>query len=150
VSRLLIVHHTVSPATRALYESVLDGTRAEGIVGVDVESRPALSAPLSETLTADGVLIGATANIGYLAGAVKHWFDTIYYPLLDARPGLPYGFWMHGNEDTAGAVHAMRSIIGALRWQQAAESVIVLGAPTAADRQACWDLGATLAATIAG
>lgn len=150
MARLLIVHHTVSPATRSLYEAVVDGTGADGITGVEVESRPALSASVAQTLAADAILIGATANIGYLAGAVKHWFDTIYYPLLDAKPGMPYGFWLHGNEDTAGAMRAMTSITGALRWRQAAEPVIVMAAPNAADRAACWELGATVAATIAG
>ena len=149
MSRLLIVHHTVSPATRALYEAVTDGTKADGISGVEVESRPALSASVAETLAADAILIGATVNIGYLAGAVKYWFDTIYYPLLDAKPGMPYGFWLHGNEDAVGAQRAMAAIIGALRWRQVAEPLIIIGSPTAADFRAAWELGATVAATIA-
>lgn len=149
MSRLLIVHHTVSPSTRALYEQVVDGTHAEGIAGVEVESRPALSASAAETLDADAILLGATANIGYMAGALKHYFDTVYYPLLGAKPGLPYGFWLHGNEDVSGAVRAIAAIAGALGWRPVAEPVIVMGQPSAADREACWNLGATVAATIA-
>lgn len=145
---LLVIAHIVSPATRAMHEAVLDGTRAEGITGVDVVSRPALAASASETLSADGVILGTPANIGYLSGALKHYFDTIYYPLLDAKPGLPYGGWIHGNEDTVGAERAMRSITGALRWEPVADLVIVGGALTADDREACWNLGAVLAATL--
>ena len=150
MSTLLVVHHTVSPATRALHEAVLDGTRAEGIAGVRVVARSALAASVAETLDADGILLGTPANIGYMSGALKHYFDTVYYPLLDAKPRLPYGLWLHGNEDTTGALRAIIGIAGALGWQPAAEPVIVMGTPTAADREACWNLGATLAATLAG
>jgi len=150
MAKLLVVHHTVSPATRALHEAVLEGTRAEGITGVDVLVRPALAASVAETLDADGIILGTPANIGYMSGALKHYFDTIYYPLLDAKPRLPYGLWLHGNEDTIGALRAITAIVGALAWQQVADPVVVTGMPTAADREACWNLGATLAATLAG
>jgi multimeric flavodoxin WrbA len=150
MARLLIVHHTVSPATRARHEAVLEGTRAEGITGVTVTARPALTASLAETLDADGIVLGTPANIGYLSGALKHYFDTIYYPMLDAKPRLPYGLWLHGNEDTTGALRAISAITGALGWQQVTEPVVVTGMPTAADREACWNLGATLSATLAG
>ena len=147
---LLVVHHTVSPATRTMHEAVLDGTRAAGISGVDVLVRSALSASVAETLAADGILLGTPANIGYMSGALKHYFDTIYYPLLDAKPGLPYGLWLHGNEDTTGALRAITAITGALGWRSAAEPGVVTGMPTAPDREACWNLGATLAATLIG
>lgn len=149
MSRLLIVHHTVSPATRMLHEAVLDGAHAEGITGVDVVARPALTASVAETLGADGIVLGTPANIGYMSGAMKYFFDTIYYPLLDAKPGLPYGLWLHGNEDTTGALRAVTAIAGALKWRPVAEPVVVTGMPTAGDREACWNLGATLAATLA-
>ncbi len=150
MSRLLIVHHTVSPATRTMHEAVLEGTGAEGITGVEVVARPALSASVSETLGADGIVLGAPANIGYMAGALKVYFDSIYYPLLDAKPRMPYGLWLHGNEDTVGALRAVTAITGALGWQRVSEPVVVTGMPTAADREACWNLGATLAATLSG
>ena len=148
MATLLIVHHTVSPATRAMHEAVLEGTRAEGITGVDVVVRPALAASVAETLDTDGIVLGTPANIGYMSGALKHYFDTIYYPLLDAKPRLPYGLWVHGNEDITGALRAITAISGALGWQPVADPVVVTGTPTAADREACWNLGATLAATI--
>src|SRR6476660_1637127 len=44
---LLVVHHTTSPATQALLEAALDGTRADGIEGVEVRVRPALGATVS-------------------------------------------------------------------------------------------------------
>jgi len=57
---------------------------------------------------------------------------------------------VHGNSDTAGAVRAVESIAKGLGWEKAAAAVSVTGAPVKADVEACWELGATVAATLAG
>src|SRR4051794_7301803 len=80
----------------------------------------------------------------------RNFFDGIYYPTLTAKPGAPYGLYVHGNSDTGGAVRAAESITKGLGWQQVHTPVSVLGAPTKDDTEACWELGATVAATIAG
>lgn len=147
---LLVVHHTTSPVLQSLLEAVLDGTRAEGIEGVEVRVRPALTASAVDVLESDGFLLGTPANIGYLSGALKHFFDGIYYPTLTAKPGAPYGMYVHGNSDTAGAIRAAESITKGLGWQPAHAPVSVVGQPAKDDLEACWDLGATVAATVAG
>src|SRR4051794_24325442 len=150
MSVLLVVHHTTSPALQALLEAVLDGTRAEGLDGVEVRVRPALTASMAEGLESDGFVLGTPANIGYLSGAMKHFFDGIYYPTLTAKPGAPYGLYVHGNNDTEGAVRAAESITKGMGWERVHAPVTIIGAPTKDDFEACWDLGATLAATLAG
>jgi multimeric flavodoxin WrbA len=146
---LLVVHHTTSPATQELLEAALDGTRAEGIVGVDVLVRPALAATVSDALAADGFLLGTPANIGYMSGALKAFFDAVYYPTLTANEGAPYGLYVHGNNDTAGAVRAVESIAQGLGWKRVGEPVSVIGAPSRDDREAVWNLAATVAAMLA-
>src|ERR1700759_19215 len=100
---LLIVHHTTSPATQELLEAAVDGTKADGIEGVDVVVRPALAATASDVLAADGFVLGTPANIGYMSGALKLFFDNVYYPCLTAKIGAPYGLYVHGNNDATGA-----------------------------------------------
>lgn len=147
---LLVVHHTTSPALQTLLEAALDGTRADGIEGVDVEVRPALSATALDVLNADGFVLGTPANIGYLSGAMKHFFDGVYYPTLTAKPGAPYGLYVHGNNDTTGAIRAAESITKGMGWQPVHAPVSVIGAPTKEDVGAVWELAATVAATLAG
>lgn len=147
---LLVVHHTTSPALQELLEAVLDGTRAEGIEGVQVVVRAALAATAVDVLAADGFIIGTPANIGYLSGAMKHFFDQVYYPCLSAKVGAPYGLYVHGNLDTTGAVRAAESITKGMGWERVHEPVPVTGAPAKGDTVACWDLGATVAATLLG
>jgi hypothetical protein len=72
---LLIVHHTPSPATRELPEAVLACARDPDIEGVDIKVRPALAATVPDMLNADGYLFGTTANLGYMSGALKDFFD---------------------------------------------------------------------------
>jgi multimeric flavodoxin WrbA len=115
---LLVVHHTPSPATRELLEAVLAGANDPEIDGVDV------------------------------SGALKLAFDQSYYQLLDATSGRPFGVFMHGNEGAEGAKRALDGITAGLGWVRSAETVVVSGKPTKADVEACWNLGATVAATL--
>ena len=144
--RLLVVHHTPSPSLQAVLEAVREGVAM--VEEVEPAVRPALSAGAADLLAADGVLLGTPANIGYMSGALKHFFDTVYYPCLDATVGLPYGVYVHGNDDTAGALTSIGRITKALRWTQVAAPVSLIGAPATADLEACRELAATVAVTL--
>jgi multimeric flavodoxin WrbA len=146
--QLLIVHHTTSPNTQTMLESVLAGATTEEIENVDVVRRAALGAGPVDVLAADAILLGTPANIGYMSGALKHFFDTVYYPCLDDSRGLPFGFFVHGNSDTAGAVRGIQTITTGLGWEQVAAPVLVTGEPSRDDLSACWELGATVAAHL--
>jgi len=148
VPRLLIVHHTPSPHCQEMFEAVLAGATDPEIEGVEVARRPALTVSPIEMLEADGYLLGTPVNLGYLSGAMKHAFDQSYYQLLDSTRGRPFGVWLHGNEGTEGAERALAGITTGLGWEQAADTVIVSGKPTKADLEACWNLGATVAAQL--
>jgi multimeric flavodoxin WrbA len=147
---LLVVHHTPSPATREVLEAVLSGANDPEIEGVDVVVRPALAATLPDMLSADGYLFGTTANLGYMSGALKHFFDTIYYPSLDHVAGRPYGLWIHGNNDTVGAAKAVEKVCTGLSLTRTADVLAVVGPVDAQTRSKARELGGTLAATLMG
>ena len=146
---LLVVHHTPSPALQEMFEAAVSGARAEEIQGVQVVIRPALTAAAADVLGAGGYLLGTPANIGYMSGALKHFFDG-YYPCLEATRRRPYGLYVHGGMDTGGAVRAVESITTGLQWRAVRPPVCVTGPPGKADLQACWELGALLRARGAG
>jgi NAD(P)H-dependent FMN reductase len=148
VPTLLIVHHTASPATHALFDAVWSGATDPAITGVDVVARPALTASAVDVLEADGYVLGTPANLGYISGALKHFFDQIYYPCLTATTGRPFGVYVHGNNDTTGALKAVEVITTGLQWRQAQAPVSVIGTPAPADTEACWELGAAMAALL--
>jgi NAD(P)H-dependent FMN reductase len=145
---LLVVHHTPSPATREVLEAVLRGARDPQIEGVDVVVRPALAAVIPDMLSADGYLFGTTANFGYMSGALKHFFDTVYYPSLDHVAGRPYGLWVHGNNDTVGASTAVAKLAAGLSLTKAADVLEVVGSIDAPVLTRAYELGGTLAAVL--
>ncbi|OLT28437.1 flavodoxin [Kytococcus sp. CUA-901] len=165
MARLLVVHHSPSRHAEALTRAVLDGARDDAIDGVDVTVRAALEATAQDVLDADGIVLGTTANFGYMSGALKHFFDSTFLQIgggLDAGGGaggggggaaesggtIPWGLYVHGRYDTTGAVRAVESIAGALPWRRAAPVLEVLGDVGTQEQEAGYELGATLAALI--
>jgi multimeric flavodoxin WrbA len=148
MARLLIVHHTPSPNVQAMFEAVVAGATTDEIEGVEVVRRPALAATPSDALAADGYLLGTPANLGMMSGALKVFFDLAYYPCLDATRGRPFGLYVHGNNDTTGAIRGIESITTGLGWTKATDTVTVTGEPSKQDLERCWELGATVAATL--
>ena len=159
MSRLLVVHHSPTPATRDLTERVVAGTHDEAIEGVEVEVAEALTVDLASVEAADGFLLGTSANFGYMSGALKHFFDRHFLAmggaLADDGSGAaveggrkPFGLWVHGRYDTTGAVRSVLAITGALPWRQAAAVLSVMGQPTADDHAAAYELGGTIAALL--
>src|SRR5690606_18876161 len=140
---LLVVHHTPSPAMHTMLEAVLDGARQPELADVEIVTSAALHTTASAVLDADGYVLGSPANLGYLSGALKHFFDTIYYPCIEETVGRPFGFYLHGNDDTTGARRAVEKITAGLQWKQVAAPLEVTGAPSKHDRDALWELGAT-------
>jgi NAD(P)H-dependent FMN reductase len=149
VPRLLFVHHTTSPSLDAMFRAARDGAGDPAIEGVEVVARPALGATAVDALEADAYLLGTPANLGYMSGALKHFFDQIYYPCLDATIGRPFGLFVHGNSDTTGAVRAIDVVTTGLQWRRAQADVEVVGDPSREDLDRCYELGAALAASLA-
>ena len=146
--RLLVVHHTTSPALQAMLEAALAGARDPELGDVEVVVAPALAAGVPDVLAADGFLLGTPANIGYMSGALKHFFDQVYYPCLQAKRGAPVGLYVHGSSDTTGALRAVASITAGLGWAEVSKPVSATG-PVGADvERQCYELAATVAANL--
>ncbi|MCY7396512.1 MAG: flavodoxin family protein [Nocardioides sp.] len=159
MAQLLVVHHSPTASVRSLTAAAVAGAGDEAIEGVEVVVREALAATAEDVLAADGYLLGSTANFGYMSGALKHFFDSVFLQVGGALsddgsagtgPGgrKPFGLWVHGRYDTDGAVRSVLSITGALPWKQAAPVLAVLGDVGTAETDAAYELGGTLAALL--
>src|SRR6266540_6667578 len=119
-----------------MFDAVVSGATDDRIEGVEVVARAALAATAVDVLEADGYVLGTPANLGYMSGALKHFFDQIYYPCLEATVGRPFGVYVHGNNDTTGALRAIEVVTTGLRWRGVQAPVSVVGEPTRADLDA--------------
>jgi hypothetical protein len=159
--QLLIVHHSPTASLQRLTEAVVAGVHDDQIDGVEVVVRPALEATSEDVLAADCYILGSTANFGYMAGALKHFFDSTFLQIggaLDEHGGAdgsavttakrPFGLYVHGRYDTTGAIRSILAITGALGWNQSAAAVDVVGDVGPADLEAAYEMGATIAAML--
>jgi NAD(P)H-dependent FMN reductase len=146
---------------QALLDAVVGGASDPEIDGVDVRAVPALEATAEDVLNADGYILGTPANFGYMSGALKHFFDSTFLAIggaLDESGGAgesasatskrPFGLVVHGRYDTTGAVRSVLSIVQALGWRQAHETLEVMGDVDDQHLATAYELGATLAATV--
>ncbi len=131
-----------------MLDRVVDGANADGLDGVGVVARAALEADVDDVLGADGYILGTPANLGYMSGALKHFFDTVYNDCLDKTIGRPYGLYLHGQTDTEGALLSITRITTGLGWRLGQEPVSSLGPLDDDVRDRCWELGAAMAASL--
>ncbi len=137
----------MSPPLDELFSIASDACQlaaTELAVDLTLCTRPALTGSASDVLTADGILLGSPVNIGYMSGALKHFFDQIYYPCLHETIGLPVGYYLHGNNDASGATRAINSILGAMRWSPVGPPLTVTSGVGPDERDQLRDLAGRL------
>ncbi len=116
---------------------------------VELRRLPALEATLDDLLWAHALVIGTPEKFGYMAGAVKDFFDRTFYPAEGQVDGLPFALFVSAGNDGTGAVTAIERIATGYRWTRVAEPVIVKGDPDEVALARCHELGQTVAAGLA-
>ena len=124
---LLIIAHAPSPNTRALAEAAVRGASHPDAGGLDVRLASPFDIAAGDLFAADGVLIGTTENIGYMAGATKDMFDRCYNDWLDNSEAKPVGVYIRAGLDGTATRRALESIIGAQRWRLVAAPLVLHG-----------------------
>ena len=110
---------------------------------------PALQAKAEDVRAAAAVLLATPEHFGYMAGAMKHFFDTTFYALEPHTIGLPYALLVSAGQDGAGTLSSVERIVTGYRWKRVAAPLLVVGEPSEAQLSAARELGAALAAGVA-
>ena len=145
---LLIVAHNPSPNTQKLVEATLRGARHQDIDGVEVKFIPPLEAVADDVLRADAIILGTTENFGYMSGALKDFFDRIYYPCLEHTEAMPFAVYIRAGLDGTGTRIAIDKITTGLNWKPVQESIILQGEYRDDFEQRCEELGMLMAASL--
>jgi NAD(P)H-dependent FMN reductase len=145
---LLVVAHAPSDNTQALRDAVLAGAGSPDIEGIETICRPPLEAGPEDVLAADGIILGTTENLGYMAGAMKDFFDRSYYPCLEHTQGLPVAIYIRAGHDGTGTRRALETILTGLRWRQIQEPLICRGDFQPQFVDDCHELGQLMAAGL--
>jgi len=145
---LLVVYQSRSGGTQALADATIAGASSDEIDDVDVRVLRAFDAAADDVRWCDGLLLGTPENFGYMSGAVKDFFERIYYDLLEETRGLPYALFVKGGHDGEGAVRSIERIATGLAWRAALPPVVVVGDIDDAALERCHELGLTFAAGL--
>jgi hypothetical protein len=145
---LLIVAHAPSPNTLALREAVKRGAESPEIEGVAVRCLGPFEAGPEDVMAAQGIILGTTENLGYMSGALKDFFDRIYYPCLERTQGLPYALYIRAGHDGTGTRRGVETIVTGLRWRAVAEPLVCRGEWREDFVPQCEELGMAVAAGL--
>ncbi|MEX1032041.1 MAG: NAD(P)H-dependent oxidoreductase [Cellvibrionaceae bacterium] len=146
--KLLINVHCPSPNTQKLRDAMVKGASHPDITGVEVRVVEPLEADSDDVQWADGILLGTTENFGYMSGAMKDFFDRIYYPCLEETQALPYAIAIRAGLDGTGTRTAMEKIITGLKWRPIQEPLISQGKFNESFLKDWETLGMTMAAGL--
>ena len=145
---LLIVAHNPSPNTQKLVDATLRGATNEDIDGVEVKHIPPLQATADDVLWADAIILGTTENFGYMSGALKDFFDRIYYPCIEQTEAMPFALYIRAGLDGTGTRIAVGKITTGLSWKTVQEPIILHGEYKSEFEGQCEELGMLMAASL--
>ena len=146
--KLLIVSNTPSSNTQALADASIRGASHTDIKGIQIQYKTPFNATAEDVIACDAILLGTTENFGYMSGAMKDFFDRIYYPCLEHTEALPYAFYIRAGLDGAGTEIAMQKIISGLKWKQVQDVLICQGEYKDEFVQQVEELGMSMAAGL--
>ena len=146
--RLLVVGHTPSVNTRRLFEAVVEGASSIEIENVEVMAYRPFDVQPEDVQAAQAVILGTTENLGYMSGALKDFFDRIYYPCLEHTQAMPYAFYIRAGHDGTGTRRSIKTITSGLGWRAVQEPLICRGDWQDAFVTQCQELGTAMAAGL--
>jgi len=114
-----------------------------------IRATPAFDAGPEDVSWADGALLATPAHFGYMSGALKDFFERVYYPCLEHTVGLPFALIVKGDTDVEGARASVERITTGMRWRRVLPPLLVVGEVRPQDVEDAAELGATLAAGLA-
>jgi hypothetical protein len=146
--KLLIVAHIPSATTKRLRDAVVAGASHPDIDNIQLSVRSPFEAGPEDVLQTDAIILGTTENLGYMSGALKDFFDRIYYPCLEETQGLPFALYIRAGHDGTGTRRGVETIITGLRWRAVQEPLLCRGDYQEEFIGQCEELGMTMAAGL--
>ena len=146
--QLLIVSHAPSANTARLRDALCEGALSVIEADTRVQVKTPFESEPQDVLQADAVILSTPENLGTMSGALKDFFDRIYYPTLELKQGLAYALQIRAGHDGRGTRAAVERIATGLRWRPVQEALICRGEFCDEFVEQCFELGAGMAAGL--
>ena len=145
---LVVISHTPSENTLRMRDAVLKGTTHPDIEKVNIKQLNPQQTQPEDIKSAQGIIIGTTENLGYMAGLIKDVFDRCYYSCLEHTQGMPFTYYVRAGHDGTGTQRALDSIATGLRWKPVQPPLICRGEFKEEFITQCEELGTSMAAGL--
>lgn len=148
---LLIVAHTPSSNTQAMGQAILDGASDPAIENVKSSLNSPFDCKADDVLASDAIILFTTENFGYMSGALKDFFERIYYPCIEQptrNNAKPFALVIRAGLDGTGTDIAVHKITKGLKWREAQPTLLCKGDFQTAFNDTCHELGMTMAASL--
>lgn len=143
--KLIVTANTPSMNTSRMLDAV---TRGASIENIDLQViAPDVLQP-EDIISSNGLILGTTENLGYMAGTIKDIFDRCYYPCLEKTQGLPFAYYIRAGHDGTGTLRAITTITTGLKWRLVREPLICKGDFKESFINQCEELGLSMAASL--
>ena len=148
LKHLLIIYHSQSGKTASMAHAVRRGAMHPEIESVEVRMRLAADAGPGDLFWCDAVIFATPENFGYMAGAMKDFFDRTFYPCQGRLQGMPYAVVVGAGNDGTGALDALRRIVRGFPLKESQEPIVCNGRLDDEVLSRCEALGAAIAAGL--
>ena len=149
--QLLIIGHAPSPNAQSLCNALLEGAQDKQIETVSSKLKSPFDTTATDVLNANAIILFTTENFGYMNGALKDFFERVYYPCLE-QPELneakAYSLVVKAGLDGTGATNSVQKIIVGLKWREAAPVLLCKGKYTKDFEAQCYEHAFTVAASL--
>jgi multimeric flavodoxin WrbA len=140
---LLIVYHSQSGNTERLAYAVEEGARS--VSSVRTRLMRATLASEQDLKDSRAVAFCSPEYFGYMAGAVKDFFDRTYEDVREDMTGKSYALVICAGNDGSGALSSIERIIKGLRMRRVQEPIVCRGDVSGDILEKCRELGQILA-----
>lgn len=143
---ILIVYHSQTGKTKKMAGAVARG--ANSIENVRAILKEAMETTLDDLCSCDGLAIGSPEYFGYMAGAIKDFFDRTYYQARGRKEIFkkPYVIFISAGNDGLGALRSIERICIGYQFKKVYEPVIARGEVDEDILTVCEELGKVIAA----
>lgn len=124
---LLIVANTPSINTKKLLEKVQLGALAADTDNLIIHCLEPFNASVQDVLNCDAIILGTTENLGYMSGALKDFFDRVFYPCSEQKAGLPFALYIRAGHDGTATNTAVKNICNGMKWKQVQPTLTLRG-----------------------
>jgi multimeric flavodoxin WrbA len=146
MAKILIVYHSQSGHTERMAQAVARG--AKEMENAVVLLKSAKEATEEDLIECDGLIIGSPEYFGYMAGAVKDFFDRTYEKVR-GRKGIyrkPLALFISAGNDGRGALDHIGRICKGFQFRKAHNPIISRGEVTEEILEECAEMGRVMAA----